>query len=517
MRFTPAHRPRAKEPARRARFTHPRNAVLEEGLAVPEELELKLELSRRAADVLAASDLFGEARAKADQHAIYFDTPDQALFQSGLSLRIRRSGQQRVRTVKAENAKSAGFFARPEWERPVSSDRPVLDGRTPIAGLLKDRPDVIAPAFEVQAERRTWILDEEGARIELVIDRGAVRALERIIPLYEIELELKTGSPASLFALARGIDAIAPIRIGVLSKAERGYRLLGPAKSAHKAEPVALDLEMAAAEAFQAIARSCLRHYRLNEAILLERREAEALHQARVAIRRLRSGFSIFKAMLTDRQAARLRHGLRNLGVVLGEARNIDVLIRQAGTGSLHDRLSQARDAAYTEVEKALASDHTRAVMLDLVEWLAIGDWLQDPETQQLRDMPARSFAEEALDRFRRKVKKHGRDLENLPDEARHELRKDAKKLRYAAAFFVALFNGKPEQRRLAKFVDALEELQDQLGALNDLVTAPAVLGKYRLAAHPDAKALLGKGKKPRLLDAAAAAHGDLLDAKAFW
>lgn len=492
-------------------------ARLWEGLAVPEEMELKLELSRGGADALAASDLFGKARAQADQRSIYFDTPDQALFQSGLSLRIRRSGRKRIQTVKADNGKAAGFFARPEWEQPVNDDAPVLDDRTPIAKLLQDQVDAIAPAFEVQAQRRSWSLDEDGARIELVIDRGEVRALERMSPLCEVELELKSGSPASLFALARGIDAVAPVRLGVLSKAERGYRLLGPAKSAHKAEAVMLDADMTAAVAFQTIAHSCLRHYRLNEAILLERRGAEALHQARVAIRRLRSGFSIFKAMLADRQAERISGALRVLGVTLGEARNLDVLIAQTKAGTLHDRLSQARDTAYSAVEKALASAHTRAVILDLTEWLAIGDWLQDPGTRELRNTPARNFAAAALDRFRRKVKRHGRNLESLEDEARHQLRKDAKKLRYAAAFFTGLFDRKTEQRRRATFVAGLEDLQDQLGALNDLATAPAVLRKYRLARHPDARRLLAQGKKPKLLDAAAAAHGDLLDAKAFW
>lgn len=484
---------------------------------MPEELELKLELSRGGADALAASDLLGRARARAEQCSIYFDTPDQALFHSGLSLRIRRSGRERIQTVKSGDAKAAGLFTRPEWEQPVSDDKPVLDDRTPIASLLQGDVDTIAPAFEIQAERRTWRLNEDGARIELVIDRGEVRALQRVMPLCEVELELKAGSPASLFALARGIDAVAPARLGVQSKAERGYRLLGPAKPAHKAEPVALDAAMTAAEAFQAIAQSCLRHYRLNEAILLERRGAEALHQARVAIRRLRSGVSIFKAMLTDRQGERLKHGLRNLGVTLGEARNLDVLIAQAEAGSLHDRLTHARDTAYSAVEKALASVHTRALMLDLAEWLAIGDWLESPGTRALRDMPARAFAEAALARFRRKVKTHGRQLETLQDEARHELRKDAKKLRYATAFFAPLFDGKAEKRRHGKFVAALEDLQDQLGALNDQVTASQLLRRHRATGHRDAKRLLAKARKPKLLDAAAAAHGALLDARAFW
>ena len=58
-----------------------------------------------------------------------------------------------------------------------------------------------------------------------MLDCGEVVAGERRSPVCEIELELKSGDPAALFAFARRIDAVVPIRLGVLSKAERGYGL----------------------------------------------------------------------------------------------------------------------------------------------------------------------------------------------------------------------------------------------------------------------------------------------------
>src|SRR3546814_19010693 len=96
-------------------------------------------------------------------------------------------------------------------------------------------------------------------------------------------------------------------------------------------------------------------------------------------------------------------------------------------------------------------------------------------------DQPARDFAISALDRFRRKVKRDGRDLAHIEDEARHEVRKDATKLRYASEFFTSLFDRKRARRRHKKFVAALTGVQDKLGARNALATAPQTFAQLSL------------------------------------
>lgn len=481
-----------------------------------DEIELKLELTREAADVIEASGLLAGDPEMAQQKSIYFDTPDRALSEAGLSLRIRRSGRKRVQTVKADGASAAGLFARSEWERPIKDDTPILDDTTPIRALLGDAADTIAPAFQVKIERRSWIISQGDTTIELVLDRGEVVAGERRSSICEIELELKHGDPTALFALARRIDAAAPVRLGVLTKAERGYRLTGPAARMIKAEPVMLTDDMTAAQAFRHIVQSCVRQFRLNEALLLVGRDPGALHQTRVALRRLRSAFSIFKPMVGDAAAA-LREELRWLACELGDARNLDVLLERSRPGPLHDRIAAAREAAYDRVGEVLSSPRARRLMLDLAEWIAGDDWLGSSGGETDGNQPARAFAVTALNRFRRKVKKDGHDLARADDEARHEVRKDAKKLRYAAEFFASLFERKREKRRFKRFVAALEALQDQLGALNDLATAPEVLEKLGVAGDPDAPRLLAGGEKKSLLEAAENAHEELFDTKRFW
>jgi inorganic triphosphatase YgiF len=102
-----------------------------------------------------------------------------------------------------------------------------------------------------------------------VIDQGSVVSGERNTTVREAELELKDGNQKDLFLFARKIEAVAPIRFGVRSKAEKGFVLIEQQKSAFKAERLNLDRSMHASDAFQTIAASCFRHFRLNEDVLL--------------------------------------------------------------------------------------------------------------------------------------------------------------------------------------------------------------------------------------------------------
>ena len=156
-------------------------------------------------------------------------------------------------------------------------------------------------------------------------------------------------------------------------------------------------------------------------------------------------------------------------------------------------------------------------LMIHLAEWLVDGAWLRLGATERLRSMPAPEFAAAALDRWRRKVKRDGRGLETADDEARHELRKHTKKLRYASEDFARLFAAGRARRRRRKFVKALEDLQDRLGELNDLATAPEVLERLGIADGAAAESLPGEHDKPKLIAAAARSHAALVEAKRFW
>jgi len=480
---------------------------------VADETELKLELSSESADTLLASDLFGGEPQVVQQNSIYFDTPDHALRAAGYSLRIRKEGEARKQTVKATKASTAGLFARSEWEFPVERDEPVIDHVTPLRGELGPIVDHLAPQFNVRVTRHKWTLTEAQSEIEVVLDIGVAEVGDRQTPICEIELELKDGNLQGLLILARKIEATVPFSFGVMAKSERGYRLLDPVQGSVKAEPVELDRQMSPINAFQAIAYSCLRHFRLNETIFATRQNAAALHQTRVALRRLRSAYSLFKPIIRDTEATRLQDELKWLASVLGEARNIDVLLADSNSAAFQAALLQARTSAYRDATAALESSRARALMLDMQEWLACGPYLSDRPAEGA-GLTSVEFAAASLDRLRKKIKKHSGDLAKADDEHRHQVRKDAKRLRYAAEFFASLFDTKKSLRRYKRFISSMEALQDQLGVLNDMATKPQVF--ENLGIEPD-MAPSDKASKDKLLDKAEGAVEDLLEAKRFW
>ena len=479
------------------------------------EVELKLEFDPDRIDALvAACDAMGGEAMERDQTSTYFDTPRQDLRGAGLSLRVRRTGDRYVQTVKADGADTAGLFARPEWEREVAEERLDLDDATPLRALVSDTVlDRIGPAFRVEVRRREWRVIHDGAVVELVIDQGNVLAGDRATPVCELELELSDGSPAALFSLARTLDIATPLRLGVLTKSARGYGLIAALEArAIKARPMCIPPGSSVAEAFAGVVGNCVRQFRLNEELLRAGGGAEALHEARVGLRRLRSALSVFKPVVAAGHFDRMAGELRWIAATLGRARDLDVLGERLGRAHAA-RLAGVRDGAYADVMGALASHRLRVLMIDLTEWVAVGAWRVEPVDAALVLQPAERFAAMTLDRLCRRVKRRSRDLAALGDQERHALRIQAKKLRYVTGFFASLFTGAKATRRARAFEDALALLQETLGELNDLATAPVTLAglgiDVDIPAEPDRRATL--------IAEAVEADEALMDAKRFW
>jgi len=474
-------------------------------LVMGAEIELKLDLSTASAALLGKCDLLKGSKSRR-LVSTYFDTPGLRLHEAGLALRIRQDGRRLVQTFKRRKGAAAGLFLRGEWEFAVDALAPVLDDRTPLPAALGSHGNALRQLFVLEVHRASKLVKEGASRIEVVVDQGQARALDRTASFNELELELLAGDPRDLFALARRIDRVAPVRIGVLSKADRGYRLVGQLGPAIKAGKVSLEPGWTPDHACAAIVADCLRHYRANEVLLLLEPSGEALHQARVALRRLRSAHAVFAPLLRDPQSARLDLAVRRLSRVLGAARDLDV-VWGAANEATRELLATRREHAWKAVGSAIGGAAVRHLFIDLAEWAQFGDWRDAVNTAELRQMPLQEFAGAALDRRLRQVRRHGHHLPDLPDDARHALRKDAKKLRYAAEFFGSLYSrgGKKKRRR---FMAALERLQGHLGKLNDQAVEQALLGD----GAPNREA-----ERAHLLEEASKARHDLLDTEPFW
>ncbi len=482
-----------------------------------QEVELKLELSAQAAAQLEESSFFRAVTFDGEglllqQRTVYFDTADHALARSGFSLRIRCSGDSRVQTIKSSAGMAAGLFSRQEWEWEVEDETPQIAEDMPLVDLPDLPLQDVEPLFTVHNERRQHLWTEGQDRVEIVLDRARVVAGERETSFCELELEQKAGNPTCLFALAREVAALVPVRLGINTKSGRGYDLLAASPLAVKAETVALDPAMTATEAFREIAFSCLRHFRRNEDLLLTHHNGEALHQARVALRRLRSAFSIFRDSIGGDRPTELAGEVRWLAGQLADARDLDVMIARLGEEETSEALLSARTNAWAQAVEAVESARARQLMLAMAEWLTLGPHLSGAGDQSLPDTAAR-----ILHALERKVKKKGRHLAERDDVARHALRKQAKKLRYATDFFATLYKGKRERKHFRAFLSSLEELQEELGLLNDLATAPDIGIRLGLMDVEQMEALAREESKAHLIKKAARAYKLFVEAPRFW
>ncbi len=269
--------------------------------------------------------------------------------------------------------------------------------------------------------------------------------------------------------------------------------------------------------AFRAVAQACLRHYRLNEIVLLEQRDADALHQARIALRRLRSALSLFRPTVRGKDYPGLREEIGWLAGQFGEARNLDVLL--AGEEGLRaeeavrERLLKAQAKAYDRVEAALGSDRVRALMLNLSLWIEAGAW-------RFRDRANRDLAGLAADQLNRqwrRVKRQSEKLDKVAPEDRHRLRLDVKKLRYSAEFLAGLSAKKPKLARRERFVEALKDLQESLGDLNDAEAAQAITIKLAPGLRGNARRLRRKAAAAEAVAAAEEALKAASEVAGYW
>src|SRR5215203_6355489 len=117
-----------------------------------------------------------------------------------------------------------------------------------------------------------------------------------------------------------------------------------------------------------------------------------------------------------------------------------------------------------------------------------LGPWLRKDGKAE-REAPVERFAADELRRRAKRIRKRGRHLPELAPDERHRVRIAVKKLRYAAEFFAPLYEGKGRAKRTRRFRDALGELQDRLGDLNDIAVA-ATMAETAGAGAPAARLL---------------------------
>ena len=422
-----------------------------------------------------------DARAQ-QSRTIYFDTDRRDLWKRGFILRIRSAGGRLIQTIKQEQA---SLVERGEWEREI---KPPLAGAPlrPDLAMIEDTPlaeaidrsirDSLRPAFEIDVERTAFLWRDGRTLIEIVIDRGAIHevaARGQTLRISELELELKRGDVEAAFVLARTLAAQAPLRLSIISKAERGQRLTARAiASPAKASAPRLSRDMTITAAFMTIAHACLHDFMLNADALEGADPIEAVHQGRVALRRLRAALALFRPVRRDGYA-RMNASLKWLADIFGAARDRDIL----SDGAIEPTLcpvdatdfAQWREArrlaAHKAVRAAVRSKRWRVFLVNFCEWLE--DAARTPPPPDEREDAMIRFARKRLKQRLNAIVAAPQDLASLDMVALHKLRIRAKKLRYMAQFFADV-PGVADPKQLKRLLDRLDGLQSALGDMRD-------------------------------------------------
>ena len=505
------------------------------------EIELKFQVpaAQRAAVDAAVAGRSGRPRMRLQ--AAYFDTAGGALAAAGLALRLRREGRQWVQTLKGatddgmtrleHNVPRGGASAAPQIDPALHSGMPVGEA---LLGLLASAGDgTLTMLYRTDILRRTHALRVPGGRVELAFDAGSILAGERHIGVCELEIELLAGSPLAVLATARRWAPRFGLWLDTRSKAERGDLLArGEAMAPPRlGGPVTLTAAMDAASAWQVVLRSCSDQILVNASQIASGEHApEHVHQLRVGLRRLRSAQRLFEglgaeAALGDAAAALFRRlgGARDMVVIEGEfAAELIEAMRSAGvSGEVPVAVPAGDEASPAEVLREKAS---QMLMLDLLTAAHTPDALVAPIDVAIAEatdgeapeaMPAlRDALAQRLNRWHRQVVADVTRFNELDDASRHQLRKRAKRLRYAAEFSGSLF----ERRALRRYLKVLRALQERLGALCDVMMAMQTFARTR-DADPRAMFALGwlAARRKRLIADAAPELKAFARVERFW
>ena len=460
-----------------------------------EEVERKFDAV--AADALASLDpgvvLGGRVSAEPEDRlleAVYFDTPDLRLLGEKVTLRRRSGGPDAGWHLKLP----VGADRREEVRLPLTRAR--MHPPAELACLVRvfARGARVGPVARLRTHRRAWeSRDDDGVLIaELVVDEVSARAVgpgEEEQTWQEVEVEVGPAASAGLLdEVEHRLGAIGLPRSGSTSKIAR---LLADRLSDRAAGGAAVVSSGSAGAAVLAYLQTHARAVRrCDPAVRLDR--ADAVHQMRVAARRMRSVLQAFGRVLDRDRTGGLIGELAWLAGELAPARDTEVMlarfeellaglpdelvlgpVRAELTSSFARRTAQARTRALA----ALDSDRYLAVLA------AVDALLADPPFTRRAAREARVVLPREVGAAYRRMAAAMDTAGAAPagaerDAALHEARKAAKRLRYATEAAAPVV-GAPARRLQRR----LEAVQDLLGAHQDTAVTRATLRELAVAA----------------------------------
>ncbi|HEX7536282.1 MAG TPA: CYTH and CHAD domain-containing protein [Dermatophilaceae bacterium] len=443
-------------------------------------------------DVTGEAGSVGEAT-ESQLDATYFDTADARLARHHVTLRRRTGGDDAGWHLKLP----AGQDERTEVRLPLGRATRTVPAALvrEVRAIAGDRPLVpIATLHTTRIERR--LLDADGNALAAIADdtvhgQRLTGAAAEESTWREVEVELLDGDRALLDDVSGRLRAagLTPSR-----SSSKLARVLGDVA----AQPPAVGDAMSKAR--RATAGAVVLAYlqeHVDRLVSCDRGvrsdQPGAVHDMRVATRRLRSTLATYQPLLDREQTDPIRAELKWLGEALGRPRDAEVL---------HQRMLDLVAAQPEEpdlgpvssrIDSELAGRH-RLALVDLQQALdgdryfrllnALDDLLARPPLTATAGKPARKQLPALVGHVARRVDRAARAVaDDWTPQARnqglHEVRKCAKRARYAAESAIPVA-GKPARRMATR----MESLQNVLGEHQDSVTAQALLLELTMTDH---------------------------------
>jgi triphosphatase len=453
-------------------------------------MTLRLELALPAEQAAGLARLPAlKAPGRASRHGlsiVWHDTPAGALAADGLALAERRQGRETL--WRLEQLTPAA-----DATTPLGTQAPVLAQAADRAGLGRDLPAELIPVAGFAGSVRRLPLppalraaapDGEDTHIDVL--EGVLRAATATGPVCRVAL---SGPAPAICGLALELADTLALEVPRAWLSAEALGVAGRPVPPRRLGAVALpgDQTLNGALCFAcAHLADVIQHYRPQAALGPGDTDAacEPVHQMRVAARRLRSTLKIFARMAACPELDRAQQGLRELGKVLGPARDWDVFVTGTGRAVAEafaddpavTRMIAAarrqREKCYGVLRAFLASAAFRQLGITLACLAAAPPWPGHEADDATGPADLRGFAGQALSRQLRRLAKQDADIDELSAEELHAIRLRAKRLRYAAELFAPLW----PQREAKRFINRLSMLQDRLGHLNDGAVAAGLM-----------------------------------------
>ncbi len=428
----------------------------------------------------------------------YWDTPDRRLLAHGLACRLRQEETRVLATLKAAPETSGLIHRREEVEAVLPSAQPPSAWPDALRRRIGQvtKPARLIPLFRLHQRRYVRPILLGGRRIaEMSVDEVHMAHGGETLHYHELEVELKGGTESQLAAIVAALRATYPLIAEPRSKFRRGLEFVDaalPLTAAVPREAPGLTPDDTMAEAARKVLAFHFRRLLLHEPGTRLGLDPEALHDMRVATRRMRSAFRVFGPYLDMKRMRPYVKELRRLGRVLGRVRDMDVFwikteaYLAAQPPSARPDLSGLRqmwEAAYRRARRAMVrhldGKRYRRFTRTFAAHLERPFGTPPPsDALTLRPHRLRHIAPYAVYHRLAEVRAYEGWVEgpDVPLKRYHALRIAAKHLRYTLEFFREILVPEAAEQALAE----IKALQDHLGDLQDAVVAGERLRNLR-------------------------------------